>query len=249
MGMNIDTVMFNPTKDCSAGGLYFCEESQCHLFWMYYGTNLARITIPDDARVYIEPDKFKADKIIITSIIDFDHIDDSFWINMIQQSNNIHAINNSRGLYLLSYIRQLPEDIAIRVVQVNGLALQFINAKNQTPNICITAVTQNGLALEYVDYSLMTNQICEIAINQNGMAIRYVKAPTPQLCKLAVKRNGFALSYIDEQNQTDEICEMAVQQQGFALRYVKKQTPKICKLAIAQNYWSRELVNILVEAF
>jgi len=78
MGLNIDTVPFNPIYSCHRGGLYFCEESKVHLYIDLYGNNLAQITIPNDARVYVEQDKFKADKLIIEEITQIEHVPYAF---------------------------------------------------------------------------------------------------------------------------------------------------------------------------
>lgn len=79
-GLNIDTIDFYPKQECSPGGIYFIEKQFAYR-WTYYTTNthytiieeenimvyMRKVTIPDDARIYIEIDKFKADKIILGS--------------------------------------------------------------------------------------------------------------------------------------------------------------------------------------
>jgi len=67
-GLNIDTVQFTPFGGCIAGGLYFSEEEKVHLYGYVYGNKVATVTIPDDALVYVEEDKFKADKLEISNI-------------------------------------------------------------------------------------------------------------------------------------------------------------------------------------
>lgn len=66
-GLNSDTVEFDPTGECSPGGLYFCEQSKI-MKWIDYDGQMfyiRHVIIPDDARVYIEENKFKADRIIL----------------------------------------------------------------------------------------------------------------------------------------------------------------------------------------
>lgn len=69
--LNVDHKSFDPTYECSPGGIYFCEKQNIHLycdfkrsddskFVAYY---YAKVSIPSDARVYIEHYKIKADKI------------------------------------------------------------------------------------------------------------------------------------------------------------------------------------------
>jgi hypothetical protein len=100
IGLNIDNEQFNPTGGCQKGGLYFCEESKCHMYCLIYGRYLAQINVPDDAKVYIEKDKFKADRLIISTIIHFDNVTDECWINLLQ--------NDSR---VLKYVMKQTEEL------------------------------------------------------------------------------------------------------------------------------------------
>lgn len=67
-GLNVDIRQFNPVGECSAGGIYFTDLRKSHL-WIKYGSSvmeyIRNVIIPDDARVYIEKNKFKADKIFL----------------------------------------------------------------------------------------------------------------------------------------------------------------------------------------
>ena len=70
-GLNKDTVPFNGSGRCSDGGLYFSKLSKCNLY-MDHGTIMRLVTIPDDAMVYIEGNKFKADMIILSERVYLD---------------------------------------------------------------------------------------------------------------------------------------------------------------------------------
>ncbi len=62
-GLNVDVLSFSPSGKCSAGGLYFTELQHIPL-WLDYRPEICCIRdviIPEDARVYIEEKKFKAD--------------------------------------------------------------------------------------------------------------------------------------------------------------------------------------------
>ena len=62
-GLNVDTIPFNPTGDCQPGGLYFARENI--LGFLKYGVWLREVTLPEDAQVYENGGKWKADKIIL----------------------------------------------------------------------------------------------------------------------------------------------------------------------------------------
>lgn len=72
LGLNTDINKFNPSGSCTQGGLYFTN-IQNLLKFMSYGSKIGIVTVPDDAKVYVENDKFKADKIILTKLIESEH--------------------------------------------------------------------------------------------------------------------------------------------------------------------------------
>ena len=67
-GLNIDSEEFYPHDECEKGGLYFAMEEHI-LLYTEYGSKIATVHIPDDAMVYIEKEKFKSNKIILSDII------------------------------------------------------------------------------------------------------------------------------------------------------------------------------------
>lgn len=71
-GLNTDIHSFNHNILCSKGGFYFTGISDVYnpYLWVYYNNIIMyfmrKVTIPDDAIVYIEDfDKFKIDKFIL----------------------------------------------------------------------------------------------------------------------------------------------------------------------------------------
>ena len=206
LGLNVDTLPFNPIGYCSEGGLYFCEKSKCRWFWNQYGTKLAFIEIPDNARIYVEEDKFKSDKIVITKITNFEDVFDDFWINILQK--------DGCALY---YVKEQTEKICKLAIQYDARALKY--AKEQTEEICKLAVQQNGTAILYVKNQ--TEELCKLAVQTDGYALQYVKNQTEELCKLAVQQNGTALQFVKE--QTAEICILAIQQSILALQFMKNK--------------------------
>jgi len=65
-GLNIDPIKFNPSGDCSPGGIYFSREDT--LAFLNCGPWIRKVTIPEDAQVYEDPGKprkWKADRVIL----------------------------------------------------------------------------------------------------------------------------------------------------------------------------------------
>ena len=259
LGLNIDPIEFNPTNTCSKGGLYFSEKNKCHLHYRHYGFKLALIEIPNDARVYVEDSKFKADRLIIKNITNF-FSNDALWIDLISKD----------GL-LLEYINEQTPEICMKALKQNGLALEFV--KEQTPEICMTAIKQNGSALQFVTEpflteeicilavknngfvlqfikkhpNLLTENVCKFAVQESGCALQFIKNQTYEICILAVQRDSCALCFVKEKYLTAsnmlEICIIAVQQDGLMLNYVKDQTPEMCILAVKQNGFALQYVK------
>ena len=76
LGLNVDTIKFNPSGSCEPGGLYFSDNENIAKFTIF-GNNIACITLLEDAQFYIDPegDKYKTDKFYIEAIIyDFDSL-------------------------------------------------------------------------------------------------------------------------------------------------------------------------------
>ena len=70
IGLNEDTIPFNPFGSCELGGLYFTTKEHINEF-LEYGLNVALLELCEDAVFYIEPcgTKFKTNKFIIKEIL------------------------------------------------------------------------------------------------------------------------------------------------------------------------------------
>jgi len=69
LGINEDTLQFNPNGSCQTGGLYFSNLENI-LRFLEYGPKLGLISIPDDALIYVEKYAFKTNKLILREIMD-----------------------------------------------------------------------------------------------------------------------------------------------------------------------------------
>jgi|SaaInlStandDraft_4_1057021.scaffolds.fasta_scaffold04655_3 hypothetical protein len=207
-GLNIDPIPFNPKGSCSAGGFYFTEYDKI-AHWLTYTKNLtyiAEITIPDDAQVYIEENKFKTDKFIL-NLKDMTTIKDhKCWYDA-----DFCKLAVQRCGYDLQYVN-IPQTEALCkfAVKQNGFALKYVNIP-QTDALCKMAVQQDGLALEFVNNQ--TPELCELAVRQNGLALQFVVNQSSELCELAVQQNGYALYHVI--NRNDNICELAAQRHAY----------------------------------
>jgi hypothetical protein len=152
---------FNPTYECSSGCIYFTTID--HVFkFMDYGCYFCEIQTSNDSRCYIEKDKIKANKIIITNMT---HISELDW-NDLKFCANIVKQNGCA----LKYVKEQTLEICIEAVKRDGYALRYV--KKQTEEICLEAVKQYGDALQNVEKQ--TLEICLEAVRQDESALRYV---------------------------------------------------------------------------
>ena len=194
----------------------FYETSDCHLYLKRFSkephTHIAIIEIPSDAIVQVYENHYSADKIIITEIIPFQHVNDEFWISLLKRSGT-----------LLEYIKNQTPELCVLALEQNALALLYVKEEFLTEEICVLAVKKYGRMLQLIKQEFQTENICNAAVQQNGHALEFVKdeLQTDELCMLAVKQNGWALQYA--KNQTADLCIAAVQQISEAIMYVDCQ--------------------------
>lgn len=236
-GLNIDTKLFNPNRICSAGGLYFCEISKCYLYWTHYGSKVALITIPDDARVYIEDDKFKSNKFIINEIIDFDNFPVTGYLR-----SATDYLRSATG-YLRSaagYLR-LDNELWLTITLNDHNAFKYVNKTNQTYELCKSVIQQNGLLLKYVDNKFKTDELCILGVQKDSYALEFVENQNDEICKIAFQKNIMSIKFMKDQYKTYEMCKCAVQKCWSMLKYVPKQfqstssLPDICIIALQQD--------------
>jgi hypothetical protein len=247
-GLNVDNNEFNPSGECSKGGLYFFKEDQL----IYYKSLVENIkwirevvTFPKDAKIYVEPNKFKADKFILGELKEFNenkYITYEQWLNAVTNDRfdlgfvpkelrteeicKIAVIQNGSRLFYVPEKSQ-TEEICKFSVKKDGSSLVFVSDSLKTYEICKIAVSNYGWALQVVPDSLKTPELCKIAVTENGMALKYVPKMAEEfydLCKIAVTENGMALEYVPESLKTEEICEIAVTQCGYAINWVPKES-------------------------
>jgi hypothetical protein len=166
---------------------------------MYYARF---VTIPDDALVWTEGDKFKADQMSLSDRVLIGDLE-VWWNN----DYNLRACQRNPRAF--RYVKEKTEEFWLSIIiSDGGYSLQFVDESFQTEKICLAAVQQFGRALRYVKDSRQTETICLAAVRQNGLALQYVKESlrTRKVCLAAVEANFHALQYVDVGDQTKEIC-------------------------------------------
>lgn len=184
-GLNIDILPFNPTGTCSSGGMYFFSRKQLINFYCYTTDihYMRKVTFPDNARIYVEHNKFKCDRFILGEKQDF-IIQDDLWLDIVR---NFNFKVNTNNFYF-----NLINNKCIEMIKENWRIIKII--KFQTDDICITAIKQQPLAIKYVKDQ--TPELCFAAVKRWPLVIIFVHDQTEELCLCAVKRDKNLLSSI-----------------------------------------------------
>jgi hypothetical protein len=129
-GLNIDRVKFNPVGSCSPGGIYFTDCNK-YIRWLSYGGQsmywIRDVHVPYDAQVYVEKNKFKADKIILDERRPIGELID--W-----SDNDMCKIPVQKNGNALQYVKNQTDEICKLAVQQDGYALEYV--VTQTDDIC-----------------------------------------------------------------------------------------------------------------
>jgi len=175
--------------DDNNDGIYVTTLDNFHCWIDNYGEYVRYVTLPDDARVYIEDMKMKCDKLILSEIKSKKY----FLSDMFEQK-------------MISYGQMLE------LVKKNEYALVYIDQKYRTNEMMMCAVKKNGHVLHHIDQQFRTNDMMIEAVKQNGLALRYINQEfrTNDMMIEAVKQNRYALLYIVFEFFNVAIVEQAV---------------------------------------
>lgn len=257
-GLNVDENKFNPSENCTAGGLYFTEKNKLG-YWLKHKPNLKSIIpveIPDDADIYIEKNKFKANKFIL-------HMNKGFLIPefpLWKSAEFCNKVVQQNGL-LIQYVPDELQtfELSKLAVKQNGLALKYIKIEFCTNELFELAVTNTGQALKFIPEILQTSEIIYRALYNDSFAIIYVKKQTIEHGIIAIRQNPFLFKYLDKNCQCSETCELAVKYDGLMIINVDEKflTEEICIVAIENNiqasqyikkeYWTENLTKFYKE--
>ena len=163
--------------------MYFTDYINVPLY-VNYGKLIADVTLPDDAKVYVETNKFKADKIIISNIRPLEKFFSDF------NYPKLHAVKLNGKI--LKYFKEQTEKICLEAVKQAQDILKYIEKPNK--EICLEAVREDGYNLRHVENQ--TEEICIEAVKQNGYVLKFVKNQTPKIYLEAVKQNPVAERHI-----------------------------------------------------
>ena len=232
-GINICLEEFNPNGECSSGGLYFVEFNKISL-WLNYTKELkyiVKVDILDDSLIYVEKNKFKANKFLID-------LSKKYEINDFLRFTNFCKLNDEQFM---------NEEICRNMIQKNAMNLSSIPFKFRTKELCELAIKKDSHAISCINTKLIKGEptslnhlsneqieeVCKLVIMKEPSFLQHIIDQTEELCMLAIKKNGHALQFVKPEFMTEKICKLAVQQNSNALKYVpsKFMTEEIRNIA------------------
>jgi hypothetical protein len=190
------------------------------------------VIVPDDAKIIIEQNYFLTDKIILKnrlSIKNLDMWDDYEFCKKLVKTDPCN----------IRYVKNKSHEICKLAVESNAYAIDYLNQKCQTDEICMLAI--KTYLNSFVNIRNKTLELCNYVLVRDGLLLRYIKNQTEEMCELAIKNNPSAFEFV--KNKTPKLCNMAISKDGNLIRFVKIQTQEICQIAVRQNKDSIQFVN------
>ncbi len=171
-----DTIKWNPTGECLAGGIYFCLEDSVHR-WIAYNTEVIGVMefmwdvdFDDDTLIYVEHDKFKAHTIKLSNK---QHI----WSNP-QKCIDLVSKDASLLEYVPEKVQIQHQQMCIDVISRAPYFLNFVCEQVQIQNsqMCIDVVLKNLCLLRCVcdKIQIENPQMCIDAVSAHPWIIRNV---------------------------------------------------------------------------
>jgi len=154
-----------------------CTDTQNVPSYLGVGNKIARVTIPDGARVVRENDRMKTDQIILSDIMDLKdwHMWENYTFCLEAVKKSGFAVYYLKGFTTEQYTRLCLE--AIKHYRHVLTIVKPESAGDKYVEICLEAVKSNGNAIHYVKKDLVGdryNELCSEAVKQNPYASCYV---------------------------------------------------------------------------
>lgn len=120
-----------------AAGVYFFSRGELARFYLHW---IRTVTLPPDARVYVEEGKRKADRFILGPRREF-AIDD-----ILSPVERLAAVKECA--FAIQHIKKPSAEERLAAVTENGYAIRHI--EEPSAEECITALLQNGGAVRFI---------------------------------------------------------------------------------------------------
>lgn len=266
-GLNVDTLKFNPHGTCSSGGLYFCT-IQNAFRWVFYSNKLftpltmmmyiRSVTIPDDASVYVESDKIKADKIILG---ERKQISVDMYLKFIDiLKNDCENLKSfTKTLSAMTILQRennmIFKNMYLKIVNIYGSLLLYVPVDMVDYEMCMVAIKLDSNALRYIPDSIEKNKQFYTDAAKQNLNVFWIMPQEfmdKELCMRVVKGSMYALSYVPEKFKDEEVCLCSVKNHAITIRNVPEhlRTFELCSVAMKaatidiKKYIPRSIIHL-----
>lgn len=250
LGLNVDTIEFNPRESCKPGGLYFTTNKFFDIF-TGFGKNIALIELCEDAQFYMDPGgkKYKTDKFIIQKymsipeylmmLYDKEELSDflewnppmvKYLFNMANQNlekivkDNIYLIpflNKSQIYFIQDLIKNICNE---RNVQISCEAL----LNNSSQSVQYKQIIKKPSMLK--DILNPNLELYKKVLDFDYEVIQYIHDPTEEISLYALSINLDAIEFIDD--HTDTICFYILGKDPSKFKLLNNRNKALCEKAI-----------------
>ncbi len=194
-GLVVDPEPFNPTGECSAGGMYFFSRDELPGFVRYVASRdfhwIREVRLPRGAKVHLEDGKRKADKFVLRPRQRFDA---RAFLRNASPKDRMTALRSRAwaAAVLIGGENLTPDERAVVIRTAGGDAIGLL--PNLSPEERMDAVRTRGYNIMFITEPTPAERMA--AIENNAWAITEIRDPTPGERKAALKLSGGAV--IDE---------------------------------------------------
>lgn len=190
-------------------GIYFIELKKIFT-WLYFNkkmTKIRKVAIPDDAKVYVGRDNFKADKLILD---DFVYLDEFLNSGKITVDFCMEALKRS-----FSVIRYIPDNL-------------------KTEEFCLASIIRHQHEIKYVPNKFKTDKMWLILIIAHT---NLLYSDSFNCWLELVELDASALLHIPDDLRTEKFYSKAINKNNEALHYIPEEfkTKDFYLTAIKQN--------------
>lgn len=254
-GLNIDNVPFDPSGECSKGGIYFIEEQYID-YWTKYNDkrmeHVRDVIIPEDARVYVESTKFKTDKLILGPKLSI--ILRRVMIKLRKDPTLLFTIDHRQIQLLKEFCSSLVKYDRFMIIRVPS-CLRDENMYRQVMidrETCLILVRRDGLILEHVPETMKDKEICMTALKGNYLALEHIpdSIKDREMYMIALHNNVNAFTFVPDDIKDKDMCVFVVEKDICQLENVpiSLRDKEICTIVLnicsvfKQHYYLFKLI-------
>jgi len=148
-GVNVDPIPFNPSGECSEGGMYFFEQSQLLHYPSYVQMRdvwwIREVILLPTSKVYKEQNKYKTNTFFLKERKRFDYD-------------------------LSGYV---TKQMCLDAITIKLSLLKYVPESLMDKEMCIEAIRNNRWAIRFVPDDVVNEEMCCIVINKRLSTISY----------------------------------------------------------------------------